>query len=102
MSNDKPQQQPTPPSQGGPVRVKALYFLAPGGVVVSALRGCSGTTPHLFAGKHAKGWMVEIVREPWHRVFRVTETEEAPPEPWGKVRVAYIPESAASYVPEAP
>ena len=100
MSNGNDKQQPGQQQGAGPVKVKALYFLAPGGVVVGALRGCSGTVPHLFAGKHPKGWMTEIVREPWHRMYRVTETEEHPDKPWGKVRVCLIPESAASYVPE--
>lgn len=94
--NDK---QPTP-QQGGPIKVKTLHFLVPGGVTITALRSCDGTTMELRAGPHRKGWTTEIVREPWHRMYRVTETEENPDAKWPKVRVCLIPESAASYVPE--
>lgn len=101
MSNDG-KQQPSQPNQGGPVKVKALHFLVPGGVTIAALRSCEGTTPALYAGPHRKGWTTEIVREPWHRMYRVTEREDHPDGKWPKVREVLIPESVASYVPEAP
>lgn len=101
MSNGNDKQQP-PPSQG-PIKVKALYFLALEGVMCRALRSCDGKMHELQAGQHPrKPWTVEIMREPWHRMFRVTETEEHPDGAWPKVRSVLIPESAASYVPEVP
>lgn len=102
MSNGNDKQQPGPPNQVGPIKVKSLHFLVPGGVTVSALRSCEGTTPALYSGPHRRGWTTEIVYEPWLRRHRVTETEENPDGKWAKVRTCYIPESAASYVPEVP
>lgn len=104
MSNGNDKQQPG--QQGaGPIKVKALYFLALEGVLLGALRAMEGqgriTT--LFAGKHPRrNWTTEIVREPWHRMYRVTEIESG----FGhdgkgtEVRTVLVPESAASYVPE--
>lgn len=100
--NDGKQQGPGQQQQGGPIKVKALHFLVPGGVTISALRSCDGTTMALNAGVHRKGWTVEIVREPWHRMYRVTEREDSPDGQWPKMREVLIPESAASYVPEVP
>lgn len=102
MSNGNDKQQPGAPNQAGPIKVKSLHFLVPGGVTCSALRSCEGTTMELRTGPHRKGWTTEITREPWHRMYRVTETAEAADGSWPKVRTCYIPESAASYVPEVP
>lgn len=99
MSNVNDKQQG--PGNMGPIKVKELHFLALEGVRLGGLRACEGegAIHHLRAGKHRKGWVTEIVREPWHRMYRITETEENPDKPWGKVRACLIPESAASYVP---
>lgn len=95
--NDKPQGAP----QGaGPIKVASICFLEREGVLVTTLRACDGTLREIKAGKHIKGWTTEIVREPWHRMFKVTETEANPDGKWPKVRTCYIPESAVSYVPE--
>lgn len=87
------------PGNMGPIKVKSIHFFAPEGVCLSELRVCEGTVKEIRAGKHRKGWTTEIVREPWHRMYRVTETEAEPDGKWGKVRTVCIPESAASYVP---
>lgn len=101
MSNDGKQQPQTPGQSMGPIKVKELHFLALEGVRLGGLRACEGegTIHHLFSGKHRKGWTTEIVREPWHRMYRVTETEKDPDGKWPGTRVCLIPESAASYVP---
>lgn len=101
MSNGNDKQQQGQQQGAGPIKVKALYFLALEGVMCRALRSCDGKMHELQAGTR-KTWTTEIVREPWHRMYRVTETEENPDGRWDKVRVCLIPESAASYVPEVP
>ena len=105
MSNDGKQQSgPSTPGQSmGPIKVKALYFLAVEGVLCRPLRACEGKMHQIIAGPFpGKNWTTEIVREPWHRMYRVTEREDHPDGKWPKVREVLIPESAASYVREVP
>lgn len=100
MSNDGKQGGP---GNMGPIKVKELHFLALEGVMLGALRAMEGEgrLTVLRAGKHPrKAWTTDIVREPWHRMYRVTETEKSPDGKWPGVRTCLIPESAASYVPE--
>lgn len=96
MSNDNGKQQQTPAAQAmAPVKVKALYFLAPDGVRIAALRLPSGEgrLHSIVAGKQREAWRTEILREPWHRMYRVSQIGD------GETRVVFIPESAASYAP---